>query len=145
MKKIMIMLVCLFAIQALAKAANDKPIEVKDLPEKATAFINQHFADTKVSYAKVEEELLDKTYDVVFVNGQKIEFDKKGEWKEVDCKNGVVPTAIVPKEIKSNLEKRFPEQKIVKIERDKRGYEVKLSNKLEVKFDKKYNIIDIDD
>lgn len=145
MKKLMIALVCLFALQGMAKADNDKPIEVKDLPQKALIFMNKHFADIKVSYAKLEEDLWEKKYDVVMVNGQKMEFDKNGEWLEVDCKFSTVPEAIIPEDIKVYLKQQFPEQKIIKIERDKRGYEIKLSNKLEITFDKKFRAIDIDD
>lgn len=145
MKKLMIMLVCLFALQGLAKADNDKPVEVKELPQKALTFIDKHFADVKVSYAKLEEDFWEKKYDVVLVNGQKMEFDKNGEWLEVDCKYSTVPEAIIPEAIKTYLTQHFPEQKTVKIERDKKGYEVKLNNKLEIKFDKKFKAIEIDD
>ena len=34
---------------------------------------------------------------------------------------------------------------IVKIERDKRGYDVKLSSGMELEFDTNYNLVDIDD
>lgn len=145
MKTMMMMLVCLFALQGLAKADDDKPIEVNNLPQKAQTFIKQHFADAKISYAKVEEDFLDKRYDVIFVNGQKVEFDKKGEWLEVDCKFSVVPTAIIPEQIKKQVTQKFPEQKVVKIERDKKGYEVKLDNKLEIKFTKNFQIVGYDD
>lgn len=145
MKKLTFMLVCLFALQGLAKAGDDKPIETKDLPQKAITFIQQHFADIKISYAKMEEDLWDKTYDVVMVDGQKLEFDKNGEWKEVDCKYASVPEAIIPEAIKNYLKQKFPQQKVIKIERDKKKYEIKLGNKLEVKFDKKFNVIGLDD
>ena len=38
----------------------------------------------------------------------------------------------------------YPDAKILKIERDKKDYEVKLSNRTELKFDLKFNLIDID-
>ena len=38
----------------------------------------------------------------------------------------------------------YPSCRIEEIEKDRRGYEVKLSNKLELTFDKKLNIVDID-
>lgn len=145
MKKLIIALVCLFTLQGIAKADSDKPIEVKELPQKALTFMNKHFADIKVSYAKLEEDIWEKKYEVVMVNGQKMEFDKNGEWLEVDCKFSSVPEAIIPAEIKVYLKQHFPEQKTIKIERDKRGYEVKLTNKLEITFDKKFRAIDIDD
>lgn len=144
MKKLTIMLVCLFALQGLAKADNDQPIEVNQLPKKSLDFLKQHFADISVSYAKIEKELLDKQYDVVLTGGQKIEFDKNGEWTNVDCKHTVVPAAIIPQQIKEYVKKKFPEQKIIQIERNKKTYEIELNNKLEVKFDQKFNVIEID-
>ena len=38
----------------------------------------------------------------------------------------------------------YPDTKVLKIERDKKEYEVKLSNRVELKFDLKFNLIDID-
>ena len=39
----------------------------------------------------------------------------------------------------------YPDVKILQIERDKKEYEVKLSNRWEIKFDSKMRVIDIDD
>jgi len=33
----------------------------------------------------------------------------------------------------------------IKIDRDRRGYDVKLNNGMEIEFDKKINVVDIDD
>ena len=39
-----------------------------------------------VAMAKLESGMFYKSYDVVFTNGEKVEFDKSGEWKEVRCR-----------------------------------------------------------
>ena len=39
----------------------------------------------------------------------------------------------------------YPDVKVFLIERDRNNYELKLSNRLELTFDSKFNIIDIDD
>ena len=39
----------------------------------------------------------------------------------------------------------YPDTSVVQIDRDKRDYEVKLTNGLELTFDLKFNLIDIDD
>jgi predicted nucleotide-binding protein (sugar kinase/HSP70/actin superfamily) len=75
----------------------------------------------------------------------KIEFNGDGEWKDVDCKFGAVPAAIIPKKIASYVEKNYPDAKIIKIDRDRRDYEVSLSNRLELTFDMKFNLVEIDD
>ena len=73
---------------ALAFAGNDRPIAVGELPAVAQQFIKAHFAGVEVSLSEVDEELFDKDYKVVFVNGAKVEFAKNGEWKDVECKYG---------------------------------------------------------
>lgn len=83
-------------------------------------------------------------YKVVFVNGAKVEFAKNGEWKDVECKYGEVPAAIVPQQIRDYVTKNYPKNKIVAIDRDRRDYEVELDNGLDLKFDLMFRLIDID-
>lgn len=145
MKQLIILTVCLFTLSGIAYADNDKPISVNELPQKARNFIQTFFSKHTVSYAKMEKDFLEKSYDVAFTNGEKIEFDKNGEWKEVSCKLTIVPDAVVPKQIKSYLTEQFPQAKILKIERDAKGYEVELNNKLDIKFNTQFQVVEIDD
>ena len=55
-----------------------------------------------------------------------------------------VPVAVVPEAIKKYVATNYPDAKMLKIERDKHDYEVKLSNGWEIKFDMQFNVIDID-
>ena len=45
MKKLVMMLVCMFAVHTMVMADNDKPIEVSQLPAKAQTFIKTYFKD----------------------------------------------------------------------------------------------------
>ena len=147
MKKFTIILasLALMASTLTAFAGNDRIITVAELPAVSQQFIKAHFAGVEVSYAKVDEEMFDKDYKVVFVNGSKVEFAKNGQWTDVDCKYGEVPAAIVPQQIRDHVAQHFAARKIVSIDRDKRGYEVKLDNGLELKFDLKFRLIEVDD
>lgn len=128
-----------------AGAAGDKPLDVSQLPEAARQTVDTHFGDKTVALATVESTLADKIYDVVFTTGEKVEFDKKGNWTEVDCGTGAVPAYFIPAEIASYVEAKFRGQSIVKIEKESRGeYEVELSGGVELTFDKKFRLIDID-
>ena len=145
----------LIATSAPAFAGNDRPIAVGELPASAQQFIKTHFGGIEVALSKVDEELFDKDYKVVFVNGSKVEFakdgaskvefTKNGEWKDVECKYGEVPAAIVPQQIRDYVAKNFAGRKIVSIDRDKRDWEVKLDNGLDLKFDLQFRLIEIDD
>lgn len=145
MKKWTILLVSLVVVSVTAWAGNDKPIQVSQMPKVAQQFIEKHFAGQSVAIAKVETEFLDKNYDVIFTNGNKIEFNKKGHWTNVDCEHTQVPVDIIPVAIQKYVSQKFPETKVVKIElTDRKGYEVELSNGFDIEFDKKMNVIDFD-
>ena len=145
MKKLLLLLVCLFTFQAVVKANDDKPIKVAHLPQSAQQFIKSHFGNSKVAIAKMETDWLDKSYDVIFTDGNKLEFDKQGNWKEINCKYSAVPAGVIPAQILKYVSENYPDAKVLKIERDKKDYEVKLSNRWELKFDLQFNLIDIDD
>ena len=145
MKKITFLFVCLFALNLTVWAGNDKPIQVTEMPKSAQQFIKNHFANQSIAMAKVETEFMDKNYDVIFTNGDKVEFDKKGKWTKVDCEHSQVPQAIIPMAIQHHVAKNYPDAKVVKIEvTDRKGYDVDLSNGFDIEFDKKMNVRDID-
>ena len=56
-----------------------------------------------------------------------------------------VAAAIVPQQIRDYVAKNFAGRKIVSIDRDKRDWEVKLDNGLDLKFDLQFRLIEIDD
>ncbi len=142
MKKVAFLLA--FVCVQLVALANDKPVSVTELPAMAQQFIKQHFAGESVLFATVDSEILDKSYDVMFKNNCKVEFDKKGNWTEVDCQQKAVPAAIVPQQIKDYVNTNYAGEKITKIERDNGRYEIELSNRLDITFNKKFQVVDID-
>lgn len=146
MKKIILALAAIFSIGVFsASADNDKIINKNQLPAKAQQFISEHFDGVDLSYAKEERDILKKSYEVRLANGIKLEFSDKGVWEEIDCQFSEVPAEIIPVEIKKYIDENFAGEKVISIERNRLNYEVKLSNRLELKFDKEFNIYDIDD
>lgn len=145
MKKWTFVFISMFIMNVSVWAGNDKPIQVTELPKSAQSFIKNHFADQSVAVAKMETEFMDRSYDVIFANGDKVEFDKKGKWTKVDCKHGQVPQGIIPMPIQKYIAKNYPDAKVIKIElTDRKGYEVDLNNGLDIEFDKRMNVKDID-
>jgi len=144
MKKWMMALVCLLGLQTTACADNDHPISVDQLPATAQQIIKKHFAEQKVVLAKMENGLIEKSYDVLFTNGTKIEFDRNGNWTEISCKEQAVPAALVPAAIATYVKKNYPGTSVHKIEKDRRSLEVELSNGLEITFDTRFQVTDID-
>lgn len=126
-------------------ASDDRPIEVSELPASARQFIKTHFAGAQVSHATVDGHLFDKEYKVVFTDGREIEFGKNGDWEEVDANRGQFPMEVLPQSIRSYLGQHFPDTPVMKADRDRRGYEVKLRNGFELEFDKDGRLYKIDD
>ena len=143
MKKLFLLLVSVFTLQ-FASADNDKPIAFEQLPATAQQFVKQNFADQKVAFVKKESELFDASYELMFVSGDKVEFNKKGEWTDVRCKHTGVPAAVVPAKIAEFVKSSYPDAKILSLEKDRYSYEVRLSNFWEIKFDLQFNVIDMD-
>ena len=56
-----------------------------------------------------------------------------------------LPAALVPPQITDYVSRIHAEQTIVKISKDTRGWDIELSNGIEIEFDKKYNVVDFDD
>lgn len=144
MKRLMIILLCFIGMQTAAMADYDKPINVKQLPAAAQQTLAKSFKNKKVALAKKETGVLSCSYDVIFTNGDKIEFDKSGNWTEIDCKHSAVPAALVPSAISKYVKAKYPGKKILQIEKDRRNYEVELSGGLEITFNEKFQVVDID-
>ena len=134
MKKFTILLASLavMASSVPAFAGKDRIITVGELPAVAQQFVQTHFKAVEVSYAKVDEELFDKDYKVVFVNGSKVEFAKDGAWKEVDCKYGEVSAAIVPQQIRDYVAKR-PQDRLDRPRQARLGGEARQRSRPEIR------------
>ena len=140
---LMIAICCMVSCNMVANAGNDKPIAVNALPVKAQTLLSNHF-NQKVMLATTESGVVSRSYDVVLQNGTKLEFDKKGNLKEIDCKQGIVPALLIPQAIKNYLKDNYAEQSVKKIEMNKNEYEVELTNGLDLTFNKHFQLIDID-
>ena len=134
----------MLSCNVVANADNDKPISVNALPAKAQSLLNQHFNGQKVMLATIESGVISKSYDVVLKNGTKLEFDKKGNLTEIDCKQATVPANLIPQAIKDYLKDNYAGQSVKKIEIKRNEYEIELSNGLDLTFNKHFQLIDID-
>ena len=141
---LMIVICCMMSCNMAANAGNGKPISVDALPAKAQTLLNNHFNGQKVMLATIESGVVSRSYDVVLQNGTKLEFDKKGNLTEINCKQGIVPALLIPQAIKNYLKDNYAGQSVKKIEMNKNEYVVELTNGLDLTFNKHFQLIDID-
>ena len=140
----MIAICCMLSCNMVANADNDKPISVNALPAKAQTLLNQHFNGQNVMLATIESGVISRSYDVILKNGTKLEFDKKGNLTEIDCKQATVPAQLIPQAIKEYVKDNYAGQSVKKFEIKRNEYEIELSNGLDLTFNKHFQLIDID-
>ena len=115
---------------------HDKMVEVGDMPTKTTMFIADYFPNCDIVYIDKDRDLGSVTYDVVLSCGVKLEFNKSGDWIEVDCEPNEVPNAIVPDKILDYVSAKYANNYIVKIGKEWSNYKVELNNDIELVFNK---------
>ena len=127
----------------LPKGQEEQSMEISQLPANAQTMLKQHFPSAKS--IKRNHSGNQTEYTVKLEGGGRVELDAEGNWTEINCQRKAVPSPLIPKTITEIVAKRWPQAYIVQIERDRRGYEIELSNGLEVDFNNQFGIKDIDD
>lgn len=145
MKKLVLLTLMVFSLIS-CESQEKKEINFSSLPLKSQQFINQHFADKTIQIIFMEKEIFDKEYEVIFADGSKIEFNKNGNWKEVECKfNPGVPLTFIKEGVVSYISTKFPNAFIESISYEHKRYEVDLSNDVEIIFDSEGKFLRYDD
>ena len=128
-----------------ACADNDQLITFAQLPEAAQATVKQYFDEGNIAFCTMDREWFGKEYKVQFNDGSEIKFEGDGSLHKVDCKYQAVPEALVPEVVRQQVAAQFPQAIIIEWGKDDRGWKAELNNKLELKFNSKYQMIGIDD
>lgn len=123
------------------QADNDQVITFDRLPASAQTMLNQNFADKVPLVITADWD----DYKVRYASGEKVEFDKRGNWRDIECKTSQVPTELIPTKIAANVNASFPGSTITEIDRDSFGYSVQLSNGLELEYNRRCQVIEVDD
>ncbi len=116
------------------------------MPQQITAFIQQNFPGQTISFATKDLEITGWQYDVVLADGTQIDFDTDKMWDKIQCTmSNPVPTALIPAPITTHLQTNFPDAMVLKIDKERNGYEVELANGLELKFNQQGALMEVDD
>lgn len=143
MKIWIVILISLFTLQGILSADTVELRTLDQLPPKTQEFMKVHFPGSEVSYIDQERNFLSKVYRVIFTNGDKLEFDKSGNWMEIDCEQSVLPTSVIPRSILNHVGEKYAGTRIVQMERNRSSYEVELTNGLTLKFNKHSQVTEI--
>ena len=156
MKKLFIMMMMCF-ISTSVCLADDHPIPVSSLPQQVHTFIAQYFNGKGIVYAEKDRDDGKLRYEVHLSDGTEITFDKKGNWDKIDCEHGAkVPDELVPQVVLDAVKANAQQWQgygttgdivlvITKIDHERYGYDVELSNGIEMKINHQGQVIGYDD
>lgn len=144
MKKFLLMASALLAFTMMLKA-DDRPVTLSQLPVAAQTFIKTNFPADKLSYATKDDDIIRPDYNVVLVSGVRISFDNSGALEKIEVGNNAMPENLIPVQIREFVKADYPDARITEYEIERRHYDVKLSNRLELKFDRNFTLVGIDD
>jgi len=151
MKKMFLTALAAIALLATSCSDNDNEgtetvIEATELPDAARTFIATYFEGA--SCVRVEKQARPDSdgsvYDVHLSNGFEIDFDADGDWTDIDGNNQAVPAALIPAPIAQYVEANYASQTITTIGIESHGYDIELSNDVDLVFNQQGEFIRID-
>lgn len=144
MKRIIIAIAFVMATSSVL-SADDRPVTFSQLPQAAQNFINANFPGEKVSFATKDDDVIRPEYQVVLSNGMMLQFENNGSMEKIQTRDGNIPESLIPVQIREMVKMHYPDAQIKEYEVGRRTYEVKLSNRMELKFNRNFHVIEIDD
>ena len=149
MKKVFFYATLFVALAMFASCDKDEIISFSKLPASSQAFIQTHFPDVTTTHIIKDKDLFDKSYTAYLANGFEIDFEKNGDWDEVDGHINPVPQSILnllPDGIVEYSAANFPSSEIVSVNKEHYGYEIELlGTRVELKFNSSGGFIGYDD
>lgn len=141
----MFILAVLFGFMT-ASARDKYSHDVDILPEAAKTVLSQNFK-SDVSHIKIGKEFGKiRKYEVILTDGSEISFDKHGNWKDIEVgRLKSVPSGLIPSPISKFIKSNQEKAKVTGIEKKAYGYEVELSNGVDVRFSEKGKFLRYDD
>ena len=119
-------------------------VSVDRLPEMVKTFVAQQFPNQQIIFAEKEGHFYKKAkYELGLDSGAKLELDEDGNWEKVENKVDGVPAIFVPKKIADYIKSKYATVAVTKVDKEGDGYEVELSNRKELKFNKRFKLVKV--
>ena len=125
MKKVFILVAIIFLNSILFA---ETIVDEAQLPQMAKDFISRVFSGVKISFVEKDRS----SFEVLLSNGMKIDFNKKGEWQNIDSESMPIPFNVLPDNIISIIKSKYPDVMLIDVEKSGKNYKVKLSNTVEM-------------
>ena len=125
-------------------AASAPAATAQSLPDPITTFIKQNFPNATITGVEPDQDHGGLEYDVYLNDGTELDFDANNQWETIECRAKAVPATFIPKAIATYVKGNY-QLPIVKIHKEHFGYEIELSNGLDLNFDHSGQFMGMDD
>lgn len=142
MKKIVLLAIGIFAAAVMA-SSREVPVTFDQLPSAAKTFVTENFPGETVTMA-LKDVHGRAEYDVRLSDGTELEFTHSGALKKISSRAGI-SEQLIPDGIRRYVSAHFPGAGYREYEVGKRTYEVKISNGMELKFNRNFILMEVDD
>lgn len=142
MKRIVLLAIGIFAATVMA-SSREVPVTFDQLPSAAKTFVNENFPGETVTMA-LKDVHGRAEYDVRLSDGTELEFTHSGALKKISSRAGI-SEKLIPDGIRRYVSAHFPGAGYREYEVGKRTYEVKISNGMELKFNRNFMVMEVDD
>ena len=147
MKNIFTLIMAAALVSGVASARDKITTDVNELPESARTLLSQYYHGAGVSRIKIDSKISGQSdYEVVLDDGTEIEFAHDGSLKEIESgRDGVVPENLILKSIRDYVSTNYVGRKIVSMDVERNGYDIELSDGVELKFNKSGKVLSVED
>jgi len=119
-------------------------VEPSELPTAVTSFLNAYYPGQDIMRSVLTTGK-DAKYEIRLRNGHEIDFNTNGEWIDVDAPKGEsIPAGIAPVAIVDYIVANYSGQNINEISKETFGYDVELTNGVDLEFDKAGGFLRVD-
>lgn len=136
------LLIALGCVAVSMAYGRDFSIRFDQLPDRAKEYIISNFSESDVLRIE-QDDHYDPDYDVHMKGGLKLEFNSSGHIDKIESRKGV-PMRLLPQKIAEYLYTVHPGERCIGFEIDDDEYEVKMRHDLELKFDRNFDLIEVD-
>ena len=145
MKKLLITLMMIACAVGLVSAKDNYAHDASVLPRPAQTMIKKNFK-ARVGVVKIDKDFgRVSEYELTLTNGSEIVFDRDGNWKDIETNiDSQVPQTFIPANTRSYIKANHKGQRVVGIEKERNGYEITLSNGIDLKVDQNGNFVKYD-
>lgn len=131
---------------AATSCEKEEVVSPEELPAEGQAFLSDHFAGINVVRVEKEKNRTEGTeFEARLENGIVVKFDKNGNWDDVDAPDTVaIPTSFILTPVVEYVAAEYPDTEINGIDKEPHGFDVELTNGLDLEFDTEGKFIRID-